>query len=52
MSISDKQLQQVIDILFQQYDGNANGFLEPKEITQMINLTLRHNDVHRKFSIQ
>lgn len=52
MSISDVQLHQVIEKLFETYDKNRNGFLELKEITQMINITLRHSQITQKFTIQ
>jgi Ca2+-binding EF-hand superfamily protein len=33
------------------YDQNNNGTLELTEVTQMINTSLRHNNVMKKFSM-
>lgn len=37
--------------LFAKYDENKNGYLELRELTQLINLTLRHNNLGKKFTM-
>jgi Ca2+-binding EF-hand superfamily protein len=51
MSLTGNQLREVVDSLFTKYDENKNGFLELRELTQLINLTLRHNNASKKFTM-
>lgn len=51
MNHSDEHLRAVIDKIFWQFDKNKNGTLELREVAEMINLTLKHNNIMKKFSI-
>ena len=51
MSLTSNQLRVVVESLFAKYDENKNGYLELRELTQLINLTLRHNNMGKKFTI-
>lgn len=51
MSLTGNQLRDVVDNLFAKYDENKNGYLELRELTQLINLTLRHNNLGKKFTM-
>lgn len=44
----DEKIKQVIDKLFQQFDFNNSGYLEIREVTQLINLNLRHGGFNGK----
>lgn len=51
MSLTSNQLRDVVNNLFAKYDENKNGYLELRELTQLINLTLRHNNLGKKFTM-
>ncbi len=51
MSLSNEQLRQVVDTLFQKYDQNRNGLLELREVTLLINSSLRHSRAGMKFTM-
>lgn len=51
MSLTSSQLRDVVNNLFAKYDENKNGYLELRELTQLINLTLRHNNLGKKFTM-
>lgn len=51
MSLTDQQLRHAAEIVFNTYDVNKDGFLELREVTQLINLTLSKNKIGRKFKM-